>query len=289
MSRPSSKSASSGAADNGQKLHKVLADAGLGSRREIEQWIAAGRVQVNGEVAHVGQRVFTGDDVRVDEKRIRLGKRSTTQVLLLNKSAGTICARSDPEGRATVFDDLPKLKGGRWISVGRLDIQTTGLLLLTNDGTLANKMMHPSTGLDREYAVRVDARLDDAQIQQLMDGVYVDDELLRFSDLQYYDGSGRNHWYHAVLMEGKNREVRRLFESIGCSVSRLKRVRYGPVILPSWLRLGQWASLPASDLKQLHRLLSLPYTPPSNPRHRSPRVAKSSCLLPYPELEQRVD
>ena len=257
----------------------------MGSRREIEGWIAAGRIQVNGEVAHVGQRVLVQDEVRVDDRRIRLGKATNTQVLLLNKAAGTVCARTDPDGRATVFDELPKLKGGRWVSVGRLDIQTTGLLLLTNDGTLANKMMHPSTGLDREYAVRVDAHLSDDQIQQLLAGIQVDDELLRFSDLQYYDGSGRNHWYHVVLMEGKNREVRRLFEAIGCTVSRLKRVRYGPVILPSWLRLGQWASLQTQDLKQLHRLLSLPYKPPNNPRQRVPRVAKSSCLLPYPDLD----
>lgn len=280
-----SRRAAAGAAETGQKLHKVLADAGLGSRREIEQWIAAGRVQVNGEPAHVGQRVFAQDEVQVDERRINLKRGTVTQVLLLNKAAGTVCARRDPDGRATVFDELPKLKHGRWVSVGRLDIQTTGLLLLTNDGTLANKMMHPSTGLDREYAVRVDARLDEAQIAQLVAGVYVDDELLKFSDVQYYDGSGRNHWYHVVLMEGKNREVRRLFESIGCTVSRLKRVRYGPVILPSWLRLGQWASLQAADLKQLHSLLGLRYKPPANPRQRMPRVAKSSCLLPYPDLD----
>ncbi|MEM7098139.1 MAG: pseudouridine synthase [Pseudomonadota bacterium] len=269
----------------GEKLQKVLADAGLGSRREIEQWIANGRVVVNGEVAHLGQRAQLKDEVRVDDRKISLGKRTPTQILILNKSAGTVCARRDPEGRPTIFEELPKLKQGRWISVGRLDIQTTGLLLLSNDGALANKMMHPSTGLDREYAARIDGRLDDAEIDLLTSGVEVEGEFLRFSDIQYYDGGGRNHWYHVVLMEGKNREVRRLFEALGRTVSRLKRVRYGPVILPSWLRLGQWASLQTQDIKQISKLLRLPYSAPANPRQRLSRTAKTSCLLPYPDLE----
>jgi 23S rRNA pseudouridine2605 synthase len=209
-------------------------------------------------------------------------------VLVLNKPAGVICTRRDPEGRSTVFDDLPPLHGGRWISVGRLDVQTSGLLLLTNDGALAHRMMHPSTGLDREYAVRVGGRLSGEQLTALLEGVPMEGEVLHFSDVQYYNGSGTNHWYHVVLMEGRNREVRRLFEAVGLTVSRLKRVRYGPVVMPSTLRSGQLRELAAADMKALYALLRLPLTLPRQ-RQRARRGARHekaepSMLLPYPTL-----
>lgn len=253
----------------------------------MERWIAAGRVTVNDEPAHTGQRVGAGDAVAVDGKPVAAAPREGCRVLALNKRAGVICTRHDPEGRPTVFDDLPPLRGGRWISIGRLDVQTSGLLLITNDGTLAHRMMHPSTGLDREYAVRVGGRLDDDTLARLRDGVMVDGELLHFSDIQYYNGSGTNHWYHVVLLEGRNREVRRLFESVGLSVSRLKRVRYGPVMLPSTLRIGQHRELGEGDLKTLYGLLKLPLVLPKaarRPRRQAAREREQSLLLPYPEL-----
>ena len=269
-----------------EKIHKLLATAGVGSRRQIESWIDAGRIHVNGEVAHIGQRISHHDKVEVDAKRILLRSPAAAEVVIINKVGGTVCTRNDPEGRRTVFDTLPELRHGRWVSVGRLDMQTTGLLVLTNDGSLAHKMMHPSTGLDREYAVRINAKLEDAVIDQLKAGIEVDGENLRFSDVRYFNGSEKNFWYHVVLMEGKNREVRRLFESVGCMVSRLKRVRYGPIILPSWLKSGQWSSLQNSDVKALHNLLRLPYSAPEVGKQRRTKLAKSTCLLPYPELEK---
>ena len=266
-----------------EKLQKRLATLGYGSRREIESWISAGRVVVNGEPAHLGQRVAPADEIQVDGKPVTAAAPSAARVLILNKPSGVICTRSDPEGRKTVFDDLPRLRQGRWISVGRLDIHTTGLLLLTNDGALADRMMRPATGLDREYAVRVNGRLSEAAEQRLVGGVLVDGELLKFSDLRYYNGRGVNHWYHVVLMEGRNREVRRLFESAGLTVSRLKRVRFGPVILPSTLARGRIAELGQDDLKTLYALLKLPLATGSP---RKPRAAgkEKSFLLPYPEL-----
>ncbi|MCZ6657436.1 MAG: pseudouridine synthase [Gammaproteobacteria bacterium] len=266
-----------------QKLQKVLADLGYGSRRELEGWITAGRVSVNGETAHLGQRVGTSDVIHVDDRRAKSKQSDHARVLVLNKSAGVVCSRRDPEGRRTIFDALPRLKGGRWISVGRLDIQTTGLLLLTNDGALAHRLMHPSTGLDREYAVRVDGRLDEEVLAALKTGVVIDGETHQFSDVQYYNGSGRNHWYHVVLLEGKNREVRKLFEHVGFTVSRLKRVRYGPVILPSTLLRGKLTELSRDDLKALYRLLKLPLKAKPNPQRRDRK--RPSLLLPYPELE----
>ncbi len=274
------------AAPGAEKIHKVLAATGMGSRREIESWIADGRISVNGEPAHVGQRVTPHDRIEVDGRRVRTRTATTPEVIILNKAAGVVCSRRDPEGRPTVFDALPKLKGGRWISIGRLDIQTTGLLLLTNDGALAHKMMHPSTGLDREYAVRINMRLEEKVLDQLRAGMEIDGELMRFSDIQYYDGSSNNFWYHVVLMEGRNREVRRLFEAVGCTVSRLKRVRYGPVVLPSWLKNRQWAMLRHEDMRELYKLLGMRYAPPKGKPARRPHVAKTSCLLPYPELKQ---
>jgi 23S rRNA pseudouridine2605 synthase len=270
-------------ADRLEKLQKVLADLGYGSRRELEQWIAAGRVTVNNMPAHVGQRVGASDRIRVDGQPVRTTRPEGVRVLALNKPAGVICTRRDPEGRATVFDDLPPLVRGRWISIGRLDVQTTGLLLLTNDGALAHRMMHPSTGLDREYAVRLRGRLSDEEIAALREGVIVDGERLAFSDIAYYDGSGTNHWYHVALMEGRNREVRRLFEAVGITVSRLKRVRFGPVVLPSFLRSGRRTELSADDVRALYEVLGLPRPAVARERHARDRGARS-LLIPYPKL-----
>jgi 23S rRNA pseudouridine2605 synthase len=254
----------------------------------MEEWIAEGRVTVNGAPAHVGQRVHRSDAIVVDGKAVRQGPGESSRVLVLNKAAGIICTRHDPEGRTTIFDGLPPLRSGRWISIGRLDVQTSGLLLITNDGALAHRMMHPSTGLDREYAVRIGVRLSDEDTAALKRGVMVDGELLKFSDIRYYDGSGSNHWYHVVLLEGRNREVRRLFESIGVAVSRLKRVRYGPIALPSTLRSGQRQELPENDVRALYQMLDLPVSlPKTAPRHRRGAAAEReqrSMMLPYPKL-----
>ncbi len=263
-----------------EKLQKMLAELGYGSRRELEHWIASGRIAVNGQPAHVGQRVTGKDRIQVDGKAVKRPSNEYCRVLVYNKPVGVICSRRDPEGRRSVFDDLPKVRSGRWISVGRLDIQTTGLLLLSNDGALANRMMHPSTGLDREYAVRVIGKLSDQAIQRLLDGVEIDGELHRFNDVQYYNGSGINHWYHVVLMEGKNREVRRLFDAEKVTVSRLKRVRFGPVTLPSTLPRGRITEMGHADLTALYKLLHLPLT--ARPERR--REHRRSLLLPYPEL-----
>ena len=277
--------------DVGVRLQKVLSQAGHGSRREIENWIRGGRVSVNGIAAELGQRVVPADQIELDGKRLRLSTSTNVEILLLNKKAGTVATRHDPEDRTTVYEELPDLRAGRWVSVGRLDIQTSGLLLFTNDGELANKLMHPSTGLDREYAVRVSGTLSNEDLECLKRGVDVDGEHMRFSDVRYYNGSGNNYWYHVVLMEGKNREVRRLFEAMGLTVSRLKRVRYGPVILPSWLRTGQWTLLQEEDVRSLYRTLGMRYEAPkrgSNARHKAHRagsIAKTSCLLPYPKIE----
>jgi 23S rRNA pseudouridine2605 synthase len=274
--------------DESQKLQKVIAASGRGSRRQIEELIAAGRVTVNGNVAHLGQRVTGAEEIIVDGAAIETGGAQVPQVLVLNKAAGLVCSRRDPEGRSTIFEQLPRLQGGRWITVGRLDIQTTGLLLVTNDGALAHRMMHPSTGLDREYAVRVNKKLEDREIAALKAGVEIDGETMRFSDIRFYNGSESNFWYHVALLEGRNREVRRLFDSAGCTVSRLKRVRYGPVILPSWLTVGHWASMDTDDLKALYKMLGLTRARGSLQKVKRSKVAKTSCLIPYPKLEKQT-
>jgi 23S rRNA pseudouridine2605 synthase len=272
-----------------EKLQKVLAHRGLGSRREIEGWIQAGRIRINGRSATLGDRVTSDDRIEIDGKALRRPLQLRPRVLLLNKAEGVVCTRRDPEGRPTCFDDVPKLATGRWISVGRLDATTTGLLLVTNDGALAHRLMHPSTGLDREYAVRVDRRIDAATEQVLREGVLLEDGIARFSDIRYYDGTERNHWYHVTLMEGRNREVRRLFESQQIRISRLKRVRYGPVVLPSALRRGRSLELSSDDVRQLYRLLGLPLPaiePPRRPAQRKAEKKLRSVLIPYPELDR---
>ena len=266
-----------------EKLQKNLAQRGLGARRQMEEWIRAGRVTVNGHVASLGARVTPADRIGVDGRRLPPLAPPRPRIWVLNKPDGVVCTRRDPDGRRTVFELLPRLGGGRWLSVGRLDVHTTGLLMLTNDGALAHRLMHPSTGLDREYAVRLDGKLSDAALTELKAGVAIDGVVQRFSDVRYYDGRGANHWYHVVLMEGRNREVRKLFDALGRTVTRLKRVRFGPVVLPSWLKRGQVSEMGPTDVRDLSALLGLP-TPaaPAKGRRKTP-----SLLIPYPELTPR--
>jgi 23S rRNA pseudouridine2605 synthase len=258
-----------------------MADAGLGSRREMERWIEAGRVTVNGARASLGDRISNEDQVTVDGAPLHHRTVSTARVLIMNKADGVVCTRRDPEGRPTCFDGLPKLAGGRWVVVGRLDINSSGLLLLTNDGALAHRLMHPSTGIDREYAVRVAGAIDEDMERALREGVLLEDGIAKFTDIEKHGGTGYNNWYHVTLMEGRNREVRRLLESQGARVSRLKRVRYGPVVLPSSLRRGNWDEMSAADVAELYRILGLP-----KPRleKRGARREAVSVLIPYPEL-----
>ena len=264
-----------------EKLHKIMADAGLGSRREMERWIEAGRVTINGTVAALGVRVGDDDQVTVDGTPLHHRADTVARVLVMNKADGIVCTRRDPEGRPTCFDGLPRLAGGRWVVVGRLDINSSGLLLLTNDGALAHRLMHPSTGIDREYAVRVAGVIDEDMERALREGVLLDDAIAKFSDISRHGGTGYNQWYHVTLMEGRNREVRRLLESQGIQVSRLKRVRYGPVVLPASLRRGHWREMSAHDVGELYRILGLP-----KPRlaSRSSRREADSVLIPYPAL-----
>ncbi|WP_439888901.1 23S rRNA pseudouridine(2605) synthase RluB [Pseudomonas sp. MBLB4123] len=230
----------------GEKLQKVLARMGLASRREIEAWIEQGRVKVNGVTASLGARVDLHDAIAVDGRLIKREEaaESVRRVLIYNKPDGEICTRDDPEGRPTVFDRLPRPKDGRWINIGRLDINTTGLLMFTTDGELANRLMHPSYQMDREYAVRVRGEVDEEMLERLKAGVMLEDGPAKFTDIKEAPGGeGFNHWYHCVVMEGRNREVRRLWESQGLVVSRLKRVRFGPVFLTSDLTMGRWREM----------------------------------------------
>ncbi|HHM06328.1 MAG TPA: pseudouridine synthase [Gammaproteobacteria bacterium] len=239
----------------GERIQKALARAGLGSRREIEAWIAAGRLTVNRRVARLGDRVRPGDDVRLDGRSVtvRAASELPPKTLLYHKPVGQLCARRDAECRATVFDALPGLRDGRWISVGRLDINTCGLLLLTSDGELAHRLMHPSTEIEREYAVRVLGEVDALMLERLTKGVELDDGPARFQKITVGGGQGANRWFHVVLREGRRREVRRLWESQGLKVSRLIRVRFGPLRLESTLRPGRWRELDPAESTALYR------------------------------------
>ncbi len=244
-----------------ERIQKVLAKAGLGSRREMEKVIEDKRVSVNGAVAKLGDKVERSDELKVDGKTVKIDTKAVRRVLIYNKPEGEICTRKDPEGRQTVFDRLPKLTGERWVAVGRLDINTSGLLLFTNDGELANRLMHPSRQIEREYAVRILGEVKQEHIDAMCAGVQLDDGIAKFSDVQYFDGKGSNQWYHVVIVEGRNREVRRLWESQGFQVSRLKRVRYGSVFMDSSMRAGTWNELAKKDIDQLAAIVELPSMP----------------------------
>lgn len=234
----------------GERIQKILSHLGIGSRRDIERWIADGRVKVNGTVATLGQRLEGNETITVDDRVVSIKELAPLRrVIIYNKPEGEVCTRSDPEGRPTVFERLPRLKTGRWINIGRLDINTSGLLLFTTDGELANRLMHPSYQMDREYAVRVRGEVTEEMMETLKAGVMLEDGLTKFSDIQAApEGDGLNRWYHCVVMEGRNREVRRLWESQGLVVSRLKRVRFGPVFLTASLSVGRWREMDQREL-----------------------------------------
>ncbi|MEM9102874.1 MAG: 23S rRNA pseudouridine(2605) synthase RluB [Pseudomonadota bacterium] len=241
-----------------ERLQKVLAQIGLGSRREIERWIEQGRVSVDGKVAQLGVKVDGQQTVRVDGKPVNLqNSKVDCRVILYNKPEGELCASPDSTDKATIFDNLPRLQKGRWIMVGRLDVNTNGALLLTNDGELAHRLMHPSYEIEREYAVRVFGEVTDEALKNLSEGVLLDDGMASFSNMRDLGGEGINHWYSVKLGEGRNREVKRMWESQGLQVSRLVRTRYGCVELPRGLRRGSWISLEQSEINQLRKLVGL--------------------------------
>ena len=247
-----------GPAPGPERIQKVLAREGHGSRREVERWIEAGRLLVNGVPARPGDHIGPEDVVVLDGRRLSRRKPAgVTRVLAYHKPEGELCSRSDPQGRPTVFDALPGAKRGRWIAVGRLDVNTSGLLLFTTDGTLAHRLMHPASGVEREYAVRVRGEVDAQVLDRLRRGVVLEDGPAAFERITDAGGRGVNHWYHVVLREGRNREVRRLWESQGLQVSRLIRVRYGPLSLPRSLRPGHWRALTTEEIELLRRVAGM--------------------------------
>lgn len=244
-----------------ERLHKVLAEAGVGSRREMEEWIIAGQVNVNGETAQIGQLVQYGDRVKVKGRLVTLHfSNRLPRVLMYHKPEGEIVSRDDPDGRPSVFETLPRIRGGRWIAVGRLDFNTSGLLIFTTSGDLANKLMHPSFGLIREYAVRVMGELTDEARKKLLTGVELEDGPAVFSSIEDGGGEGSNRWYQVAISEGRNREVRRMFEAVHCMVSRLIRVRYGPFALPPVLKRGRCLELEEEQVRILMRGMGMPVT-----------------------------
>lgn len=241
-----------------EKIQKVLANAGVGSRRQVESWIQEGRITVNGKLATIGERMTHHDKVCVDGREIKLikSKNQKSRVLLYHKPEGEICSRSDPEGRPTIFDKLPMIRNSRWICVGRLDFNTSGLLLITNDGELANQLMHPSSEIEREYAVRVRGIVTPEVLSKLKKGIHLEDGLAHFETITDAGGSGANHWFHVMVREGRNRLVRRLWEAAGYTVSRLMRVRFGTVHLPPGLRRGKHVELTEEEISELMRFVN---------------------------------
>lgn len=239
------------------KLQKLLADAGLGSRRQMETYIIDGRVTVNGVTATIGDRAAIEDEIRVDGRRIGIKQQKAHRYLIYHKPVGEICSRDDPQHENTVFQGLPKLRGQRWVMVGRLDVNTSGLLLLTTDGELAHRLMHPSYQVAREYAVRVLGDVSDVMIARLLNGVDLEDGFAKFESLSDAGGSGANHWYHVVLREGRKREVRRLWESQDVTVSRLIRIGFANIRLPRDLKAGYFCDIDPQELKQLQQSVAL--------------------------------
>jgi len=261
-----------------ERIQKILARAGYGSRREIERWVNSGDITVNGVVATTGQAVDEDDKITIRGKVIKLASKlkAKPQVLLYHKKVGEICSRNDPEGRKTVFDNLPKISSGRWIQVGRLDINTDGLLLFTTDGELANRLMHPSYEIEREYASRILGKVTDDMIERLTKGVELEDGIAKFTRIKFVGGEGANSWYHVVLNEGKNREVRRLWESQDVIVSRLRRIRYGDIVLHRSLRAGEYEYLPVRAMRNLYMNVKMEleeenYLPNSEYKNRAER------------------
>jgi 23S rRNA pseudouridine2605 synthase len=269
-----------------EKLQKVLARAGIGSRREMERWIEQGRVKVNDQVATIGDRVSDKDNIKVDNKFITQRRTQVQQrVIAYHKPVGEVCTRDDPEGRTTIFKNLPKLKSGRWISVGRLDLNTSGLLLLTTDGELANKLMHPSSEIEREYAVRILGEASPEIIKELKTNVPLEDGDAHFIDVKAAGGQGANHWYHVVLKEGRNREVRRLWEYFGFAVSRLMRIRYGDIKLERRVRPSKSEDLTDKEMIALYKSVGLNYVvaepKKDKSRFKSNMTAKKANRLVY--------
>ena len=257
------------------KLHKVLAQAGLGSRLEMEQLILEGRISVNNEPAHIGQRIQYGDQIKVNGKPIRFRiDPPPPRVLAYHKPVGEVVTHDDPQSRPTVFRKLPRLAQGKWQSVGRLDLNTEGLLLFTNSGELANKLMHPRFGLEREYAVRVLGALSQDEKSRLLEGVQLDDGVAAFGSIEEGGGEGSNCWYRVTISEGRNREVRRMFEAVGHAVSRLIRIRYGAMVLPRGLQRGAWMELDAQDIAALMRAAGAQWNPPAAGREGTQRRGK---------------
>jgi len=241
------------------RIQKLLANAGYGSRREIERLITEGEIKVNGAMATLGMQITVNDQVILKGKRLHLDSRlrAAPKVLMYHKPSGEVCTQSDPEGRTTVFEKLPRLKSGRWIMVGRLDINTAGLLLFTTDGELANRLMHPSWEIEREYAVRVLGEVPDDALKQLTNGIELEDGPAQFTSLKDAGGEGANHWYHVVLKEGRNREVRRMWNAVDVQVSRLIRVRYGDLTLPRSIPRGRYNELDFKAMRSLYESVEL--------------------------------
>ncbi|MBK1644938.1 23S rRNA pseudouridylate synthase B [Thiocapsa imhoffii] len=269
---------SSPATEEPIRLQKVLADAGLASRRTVEHWISEGRVRVNGQLAKLGDRVTAQDAIRIDGRDVRLtGRRDRApQVIAYHKPEGELVTRRDPEERPTVFHRLPKPKQGRWIAVGRLDINTSGLILFTTDGELANRLMHPSQEVEREYAVRILGEVAPGTLERLLAGIELEDGRAKFDAISERGGTGANRWFHVVLREGRNREVRRLWEAAGCQVSRLIRVRYGNIELGRRLYAGNWRPLSEDEHGELARLVGLPAPRPTRTSQAHARTGSPS-------------
>jgi 23S rRNA pseudouridine2605 synthase len=255
-----------------ERLQKVLAHLGMGSRREIENWIKGGLVTVNGRAARLGDQADETDRIRVRGRWVPSIINQRSRALAYHKPQGEVTTRKDPEGRPTVFAHLPALQAGRWIAVGRLDVNTFGLLLFTNDGALANKLMHPSTEIEREYAVRVRGEVNTDTLTRLKEGVLLDDGMAHFDAITDAGGNGANHWYHVSLREGRNREVKRLWDSQGIIVSRLIRVRYGPLTLDRALRPGRWRELNTNELQALYAAAGLAFAQPAPRAHARPKA-----------------
>lgn len=245
-----------------EKLQKFLANRGYGSRRQVEQWISDGRVRLNNSVAKIGDRVSINDSIFLDNKKVRSRELVETHIIVYNKPEGLVSTTKDTRGRPLVFDNLPPLKRGKWISVGRLDINTSGLMLFTTNGELANRLMHPKYSIDRKYLVRVYGKVEKKNIEALKKGILIGDEYSRFKSIEFKnevfkDQVRLNNWFQVTLGSGKNREVRSLWESQGFEVSRLKRISYGPVILPSFVRPGNYSYLSEKEVAQLANLVNL--------------------------------